>query len=346
MSSITDVVAVTQLILSRYILPICLILGIFGNICNICIFIQKKLRSKPCAIYFIAASFINLLIIIFGIIPTIVASYIIDPILYLSWACKLKLYGLHSLLMMSRSYIVLACIDQYIFCSSDIHVRLFSRRQIALKLIFIVPIIWILIPLHILIFVDVHIPYVRCGPSNVYSLIYSIYSFVFTSLPLILMVVFSLLTFYNIRRISRRILPIFNNRRSVDGIRFRRYDYQIMRMLICQVIVYLISTILHPTNTLYRSLTIVSKDSPVKSSSRQVIEDFITYLTWSFLIYLNSCSTFYINFCVSQVFRSRFYRLINYLLIWLRYDQEGQRLFVQNNRRISVGMRSLQRQQY
>ncbi|CAF0852069.1 unnamed protein product [Adineta steineri] len=324
MSSIQEILNTTQLVLSRYILPICLIMGIFGNVCNICIFIQKKLRVNACSIYFLAASSVNLLIIIFGIIPTISASYIADPSLYLTWACKLKLYGLHSLLMMSRVYIALACIDQYFFCSANPRLRQFSGRKVALIAVPIVPVAWLVIPIHMLIFVDVQIPYVKCGTSGVYSLVYSIYSFVCSSIPLILMIIFSALAFYNLRKLNQRVVPVANTQSSVATARIKKYDYQIMVMLIFEVVIYLISNVLHPTNTLYMTLTAVPKGSPPKSALRLSIEGFVTYLTWGFLIYINSCLTFYINFCVSKVFRSRFYYLCIFIFNWCKYGQRGQ----------------------
>ncbi len=344
MSSIQEALSTTQVILTRYILTLCFLLGIFGNICNISIFIQKPLRLNSCSIYFIAASLINLLIIIFGIIPTISASYITDPSLYLPWACKLKLYGLHSLLMMSRMYILMACIDQYTFCSSNVRLRQFSRRQVALKLLPIILIMWLIIPIHMLVFVDVQIPYIKCGTSGIYSLIYSIYSFVCSSLPLILMIVFSSLAFYNLRQANRRVVPANNNQPQVGNFRPKRYDYQIMLMLIYQVIIYLISNILHPTNTLYMALTAVPKGSPPKSPLRLTIEGFITYLTWGFLIYINSCSTFYINFCASKVFRLRFYNLLKFIFNWFIHGQRGQEQHQIDTLGVSAAFRSTRRQ--
>jgi hypothetical protein len=319
MSTIEEVLGTAQVVLTRYILPICFLLGLFGNICNIGIFIQKPLRSNSCSIYFIAASFVNIFIINFGIIPTISASYEIEPALYLSWACKLKLYGLHSLLMMSRTFIVLACIDQFAFSSPSVRLRQFSHCQIAFKLLPIVPAIWLIIPIHMLVFVDVQVLNIRCGTSGTYSLVYSIYSFVFSSLPLILMIIFSSWAFYNLRQANRRVLPAINHQTREDNIRRRKYDHQMMIMLICQVIVYLISNILHPTNTLYMALTTVPSGGPRKSALRLAIEGFVTYLTWGFLIYINSCSTFYINFFVSKVFRLRFYNLLSLTFNWWRY---------------------------
>lgn len=345
MSSIQGALTTTQLVLTRYILPICLILGIFGNIFNICIFIQKNLRQNSCSIYFIAASSVNILIIIFGVIPTISASYRTDPSLYLSWACKLKLYGLHSLLMMSRIYIVMACINQYVFCSSSVRLRQFSRPQIAFKLLPTVPIIWLIVPIHMLVFVDVQISYVRCGTSGTYSFIYSIYSFICSSIPLILMILFSLLAFYNLRQVQRRVIPGNINPPLAEGnIRPKRYDYQLMAMLICQVTVYLISNVLHPTNTLYMSLTAVPKGSPPKSALRLSIEGFITYLTWGFLIYLNSCLTFYINFCASKVFRQRFYNLLKVIFYWCIYGQRGVEQLQNAGTNVSAALRSTRRQ--
>jgi hypothetical protein len=215
----------------------------------------------------------------------------------------------------------MACVDRYTFSSTNARLRQFSRRKVALKILPIIPILWLLIPIHMLIFVDVQVPYVRCGTSGTYSLVYSIYSFICSSLPLILMISFSTLAVYNLRQVNQRVLPINNNQQPISDIRRKKYHYQITKMLIGEVIIYLISNILHPTTTLYMSLTAVPKGSPPKSSVRLAIEGFIIYLTWGFLIYLNSCSTFYINICISKVFRLRFYRLWRSAFDWCIYSQ-------------------------
>ncbi|CAF1356291.1 unnamed protein product [Adineta ricciae] len=297
MSSIEDVLNIIQMIFSRYLLPICLFFGIFGNIFNIFIFLAKKFRSNSCSIYFLGTSFTNLFIIIFGIIPSISSSYITDPSLYLTWA---------------------SCLDQYFFSSVKPYLRRLSNTKFALKMLLIVPICWLIIPIHMLIFMNVQIPYVKCGTSGVYSLVYAIYSFLCSSTPLILMIIFSLLAFSNIRQINHRIVPAMN---VTNHIHMKNYDRQIILMLIFTVWIYFISNVLHPTNTLYMYLTTVSKGQPPKSSSRIAIEGFVTYLTWGFFIYINSCSTFYINICVSKIYRMRFVYLLKTTFNYLKNGQ-------------------------
>ena len=125
--------ALTQAILTRYILTICLILGIIGCFCNFIVFCGKKLRSNPCSVYFIATSIFNLLVIIFGITPVLLASYLpSDPASYSSTFCKAKSYTTHAFLMMSRSSVALACVDRFALCSRNARIRSLSQRHIAI----------------------------------------------------------------------------------------------------------------------------------------------------------------------------------------------------------------------
>ncbi|CAF4309206.1 unnamed protein product, partial [Rotaria sordida] len=79
----------------------------------------------------------------------------------------------------------------------------------------------------------------------------------------------------------------------------QKRDIQLMTIVISEVVIYLVSTVWFPIYTIY--LTITSNIS--KTTNRLAIEGFIRYLALQFLIFINSCSIFYIHLLASKPFR-------------------------------------------
>lgn len=293
---LTEDLAMIQVILTRYILVICGILGILGSLFNLIIFTQKKLRTNSCSVYFISTSIFNLLVIIFGITPVLLMSYLPDnSALNSSIFCKFRTYTTHTLLMLSRSSVALACIDRFALSSRSVHIRRLNQFHIAIKLIIIISILWLIIPIHTIIYIDIQMPGYRCGAVGIYLSIYSAYASIVTTIPLIIMIIFSCIAVQSIRCARARVSPATLNVTS----RIRKRDIHLMTILIGEVIVYFFSTVWFPLYTIYLTFTL----NEVKSANRQAIEGFIRYLVLSFIIFLNSCSIFYIHLLASKVFR-------------------------------------------
>jgi hypothetical protein len=286
--------------LTRYGMSTYLILGNFGNLFNIIIFCQKSHRNNSCSLYLLVASIMNIFIINFGVIPTLYSLYYINPEIYSNIYCKLRLYLLHSTLMISRSMMVLACIDRFAVSSTSNPIHLFGQPKIAIRFILLISFIWPIIASHILVLLKIKSG--CCNAYGKYSLIYSIYSFIVAGfLPPTLMITFGFLTIHNLRHIHSRVRP-----NIIRITHMRRKDYDLSIMLICEVIVYFISTIPYPIQTLYLTIT---RDI-IKSSYRLKIESFITFLSYSFLIYINSASTFYVYIGTSHAYRRQCRRFI------------------------------------
>lgn len=282
-----------QQALTRYGMSTYLVLGNIGNLANIAIFCRKQHRKNSCSLYLLTASFINIFVINYGIIPTLYSLDYPNPELYIVAFCKLRLYFLHSSLMMSRSLIVLACIDRFALSSSSLRVRSFCRTKIAFSAIVCIFIVWPIIAVHIPILLTIQSG--RCGMTNPYSLIYSIYSFIIAGLlPPALMVIFGIKTIRNLHLIHARIQP-----NADENFRIKRKDYNLMVMLMWEVVVYLVSTTPYPIQTLYLAVT----SNIIKTTLRLQIESFITFMAYSFLIYINSASPFYVYFSTSRTFR-------------------------------------------
>jgi len=286
--------------LTLYGMSTYLILGNFGNLFNIIIFCQRSHRNNSCSLYLLVASIMNIFIINFGVLPTIYSLYYINPEIYSIIYCKLRLYFLHSTLMISRSMIVLACIDRFAVCSTSKRIHSFCKPKIAISLIILMSIAWPMIASHILVLLTIKSG--RCGVYGNYSLIYSIYSVFFAGfLSPTLMIIFGFLTIRSLHHIHSRVQ---SNMIRISQI--HKKDYYLVVMLLIEVIVYFISTIPYPIHTLYMTVT---RDI-IKSSLRIQIESFITFLVNSFLIYINSAATFYIYISTSCAYRRQCRQLI------------------------------------
>ncbi|UJR29052.1 hypothetical protein I4U23_010267 [Adineta vaga] len=263
--------------------------GVFGNLINVYMFTRKDSLRNSCSLYLLAASVINILSIIWGICPSLYTLNNIDPATYSFIYCKLRLYTIHTLLMIGRSLMVFACFDRYALCSRSIRLRSFCVPKLAIRLIIAHIFIWPLLTLHI-VFLQNFIQN-RCYMPGLNDVIYAFYSVIVAGiLPPLLMSIFSLLTM----RYRLELLVRLN----AVGVNTKR-DNAFMIMLVSQVIIYVITTGLYPTMTLYRAVT----DGQPKSSERQQIETFLTFIGGSLLIYLNPTSAFYIYFTVAKSFR-------------------------------------------
>jgi len=275
--------------MTEYIMSIFLALGVLGNLINVYIFARKNFRRNSCSMYLLAESFVNVFIVSWGIGPALYDLNYVDPSVYSFAYCKLRLYSIHTLLMIGRTFIVFACLDRYALCSQSVRLRSFCVPKIAIRVIIVVPLVWPVLTLHVLILENFYGN--KCSMSGAYVLIYGIYSTIVAGIiPPLFMTILSVLTIRNRQRLRTRL--------STTGVNNRR-DQALIIMLSSEVIVYVTTTFLYPTNTLYGAIT----SGITKSTERQQIESFISFLGGSFLIYLNSASVFYVFFAVSKSFR-------------------------------------------
>ena len=306
--TLTEDLVLVQTILTRYVLVVCFILGIIGSICNLLFFCQKKLRSNSCSIYFIATSIFNLVVILIGMSPVLLVSFFPDePIFKTSAFCKTRAYTIHVFLMMSRSSVVLACIDRFALCSSHAHVRRLNNQRLAILLVIFITLFWLIIPVHVAIFNDIQMPGSRCGASGIYSIFYSIYAATVTAIPLVMMTIFSFCALNNLRNVRMQIRPGLSN--TNGSTRIRKRDSQLITILISEVVIYVVSTVWFPINSIYSTIT----SSVQKNADRTAIEGFIRYLALSFLLFFNSCALFYVHLLASKAFRRDCKQFIFYL---------------------------------
>ncbi len=307
MSSIINTLALIQNYLT-IILGILLVIGIIGNILNCLVFLRKKLRSNPCSIFFVAASIANITVMTYYIIPTIYSVYN-SPLENANLIyCKLRLYIRNALLVISRSYLTLACAACYVQSSRNVRIRSFGRPKIVLRILFIVPVVWFIIPLHIPILTSIQNG--KCSMwEGAAALYHSIYiCFVAAILPMSLMIIFSLLAYRNLQKMLRNVRPVNNPivgqeerlGQHFERIRLHHRDRELSKMLFIQIIVYTIFTICYPFQTIYNAVTLIIGGS--KSNERAAIENFTLFVTSSFLLNFYSAASFFV-FLTSSAFR-------------------------------------------
>lgn len=317
--SVTELLPTIQSILARYVLLSCFTLGFFGSVVNILLFLQKSLRSNACAVYMLAINIVNTIEIPYAFVRVTVNAYLSREERFSSDVyCKFIVYFQHYLLNVVRSYTVLACIDRYVLCSSNARIRKLSSIPLARKLVVIVTLVWLIIPLHINFFYG-RILTGQCGVSGVYGIFFSSYSAFVTGGHLILMILFTSLAIYNIRKVQQRVQPAIQQNRYDQEI--RKKDIQLIKMLVGEVIAYILTSAMFPVFTIY---SVAAANIP-KSPERLTIESFFAFLVPDFLVMINPCTTFYVYLCASKTFRT----LSKQILLCRWRNQPGQQNFVQ-----------------
>jgi hypothetical protein len=317
MSVITTLALITYYLTNA--LGALLVIGVFGNILNCLVFLRKRLRSNPCSVLFAAASIANAIVMIYFIVPTINSVYNTplenSNMIY----CKLRLYIRNALLVISRSYLSLACVACYAQSSRNARIREFCRPKIIIRIIMIVPIIWFIIPLHIPLTTTIQNG--KClmwaGAAALYHSIYI--CFVAAIFPTSIMIIFSLLAFNNLRQMQRNVRPVGipgqqleeGQGQNVEKMRLQQRDRQLSTMLFVQIIVYMFFTISYPINTLYNAIVLIIGGS--KSTERAAIENFVLFMTSSFLLNFYSAASFFV-FLTSGAFRKELRQVLAFAL--------------------------------
>jgi hypothetical protein len=269
-----------------YLTPI-YIIGILGNILNIIIFLRRNLRVNACSQYFIGLSMAQIILFnSFAIIQ--IVAYLIGYNLSQTMIviCKIRVYLYMVSLGLMRQFLCLISIDRWVVTTRNARIRKLSSLRVIRWLIIGSILFWLLYSIHVLIGYQIS-PTRSCtylvDPS--YGLFYSIQLTVSSILTLIIMVVFSILTFRNVRG-SCRIQVVTQNTGNVttaalvlpQNINRRRREIQLIKISLIQVISYVLLCMTASVFPLYSTLTLSQK----KSSDQAAIDGFL--ITMSLLL--------------------------------------------------------------
>ena len=298
-NSLLVYLANTQKQLTRS-LSVLLAVGLLGNSLSLLVFREKKLRSNAVALLFSAASVFNILVLVYGIGTSLYGVDHVSPDTYSIVFCKLRLYLRHILLMIVRSYIVLACAASFGLSSSRASFRALCQPRLVTRAIVAVPFVWPLLAFHMPIWSTLRRN--QCVNIDPYVLPFAVYFFLIVGvIPVLLMSFFILLTINNLRHLHRRAQASIRGPR-----RWKSRDQQFIRMLSALVIMYAVTNLFFPSNSLYSAITYWLAKSP----ERLAIESLVFSVTSNYILYINNISPFFLFFLSSGSFREVLFRVL------------------------------------
>jgi len=281
--------------LAQIILPTIMVLGIVGNSLNILILTRANLRNHSCSQYFLALSSNNLIYSIFLIYFVLADGYSIDAQYVSSALCKIIHYIVSASPFLSTYFIVLASIDRFCASSSVVKLRRFINVIIARRLIIILVTGCLLFFINTLVLYDLYDDGHKCNIQGniIYTQIYILTEVIlFAAVAPCLMSIFGFLTIYNINRI--RVLPEV-------GIHSRRTRGQLARMLIVQVITFIV---------LNRLLCIIYLMLALPSGYKPTVAFYFAYTIAAFSLDFSFATTFFLYILSARIYRAELIRLI------------------------------------
>ncbi|CAF1472371.1 unnamed protein product [Adineta steineri] len=323
-SSLITALALGQIILIEYVESALFVLGITGSFLNILLFSQRKLRSNSCCTYLLASAVPALVLILIGIIPQFYALNHTPDSLFNGNYCKGVGYILQSSAMLCRWLLTIACIDRCLLISTSARLRLFATVHNAKKMILLLYIIWLIFPIHMLIFADVRrIGYNTCMLSTDSTALYhSIYSIVAGGfLPTFIMLICAKHIWKNLQ-LKRQRRGMINLQRRQNKREIR--NIQILIMLLLQVIIFVLFTFPYMSFNLYLTFT---RSVINKSIDRLAIESFMQLFT-GVTVLVHPAISFYSNTMVSQTYRNELIILFRKFIVCCQKQRfhRGQRV--------------------
>ncbi|CAF4685896.1 unnamed protein product, partial [Rotaria sp. Silwood2] len=229
---------------NRYLAPIIFLFGAVGNIVNCLVLSQRTLRSNPCAFLFLSSSFIDLISILIGLPTRILAGWHLDPTATINWICKTRVFIVFSTRTMGIWLIAFATIDRWLISSIDIHRRHMSSLKNVKREIFIIVILSILFYIHMFPCYEannINAP-LKCYEETEKCRVITDLTYVILSIimPLLLMIVFGLLTISHVHHLHSRVAPTGNHLGTIAQSRHanlhsKKIDRHLLGMLTLQI---------------------------------------------------------------------------------------------------------------
>ncbi|CAF3148210.1 unnamed protein product [Rotaria sp. Silwood2] len=285
--------------LVRYFSIFIFLFGSIGNILNVLILSQRSFRSNSCAVLFLFSSVVNFVAIIFGLPSRILSGWGADLTATNRCFCKLRGLVVNTARPVAIWYILFAMIDRWLLSSLKLQRRQMSSLKNAKRAMIISLILATLIFSHV---IYCHEPNLINAPQACYGVtitcrfLTDISFMALTILPLPLMLMFGLMTIYNVRqsrkRIAHRDTLMVRNMVTVNTNQQRRLtkqDYNLLIMLLVQIFILFILSLPLAFQKLYSAI--------VTDTSSSSLQDAINDLFYSFsqlLYFLSNGMTFYI----------------------------------------------------
>ncbi|CAF2520078.1 unnamed protein product [Rotaria sp. Silwood2] len=154
-SILVTTLASVQRELIRYCCSIWLTFGVPGCLLNVILLSRRQLRVTSCCNYFLGASSTLIITISVSSCAYLYSLNHPDPITIIRAFCKARLYVLQTTMMMGRWMITMACVDRYALSSRNASIRKFAQVHVARRVIPIIVVVWLILPIHTLVFYEI-----------------------------------------------------------------------------------------------------------------------------------------------------------------------------------------------
>ncbi|CAF1535732.1 unnamed protein product [Adineta ricciae] len=285
-----------------------LIFGVIGSLLNLIVFLSlQTFRKSSCAFYLIFMSLANLLHLLMWLPGHIIIyGFENDWSATSAFLCKSRFYFFQLWILISFTSICLAMIDQFLSTSSNPLLNRCCNIKLARNVIIGSIIVWFFHGIPFALYMDI-IPlsfnsnlFICVNTNTIFSIYFS-FGFILLLmgiLPLTVMIIFGLLTYYNVKTLAYRTVPLVR----------RELDKQLTQMVLVQVIFN--SIILSP----YIMVFIAQFDLPSNDFTQFLFLSSVNLHTFYF------ASPFYIYMCVSKRFRQQF-KYVFYKIHFNRWRQ-------------------------
>lgn len=292
--------------INYYSYPVLITVGCIGNMLNLILF--NRQRHNACSIYLINSSITNLLYLInngfFRMFPVPYNDGSMRALI----VCKLSNYLPGFLGQVTKTILILACIDRYLITSDRASLRLFSTPKRAKYLILFAYIFWFIAASHSVILATISNG--QCTRVGIYATLFSLYVVLFVGfIPSAILSIFACLTFRNMKQLRNRIQPSSQGSRHTNPT-IQRRDRNLLILVIAEVIFYIITTA--PFSVIQLEIMISQYVLGTKSVYISLPELFALNIA-TLLLYILSAAPFYIYMSASASFRRDFRQLIVFI---------------------------------
>ena len=304
-----------QTLLYRIGGPLLMVLGTVGSVFKLLVFGQKNARKEPCAIYFIAASMVNLLYT-YGVIAltTLTVGFRLQFSSRPELHCRLALYLAFLFDGLISFYLILASIDRTLVTSLSALTRRRSTARLAYISIASGTLLGMLFQSHILIWA-IHMP---TGP-NTYTCYFSpgiyltfviYYNIVARGILVpLFMTIFAFWTVKNIRlRRQVQVAPSLGTNQTRVAPKpavFRARDRQFILLLSVDIFVYIFFNLMLTAVTMQEQLTQYQQKSMEQGAIQILVRQIGQFCTQ-----VPFCISCYTNMLVSKNFRQEVKKII------------------------------------
>jgi len=311
----------------RYLTIAIFVTGVIGSLFNLIVFSHSTLNRIPTARYFLAASGASLASLICGLLGPIFTGWSSDPASRNTSLCKFEAY-INKLAQTSCSYFILAAaIDRWLQSSRNVHYRQLSTIKNSTRTIILILLVFsIYHSIHAICYqAFLTTPPMRCYAGSMVCRYFEniSYALVTILIPQLTMLFFGWKTIQNLRQSQRRVgigatdhlsvshsISIVRKNLNVNQAKIR----SMTRMLIMQVLAYIVFTIPAAVDSLY--MTVELQLNPSRIPSLRLAIDRLSFAFTTVISYMGISLPFYIYTLTGPIFRQTLIKIIKKLKFW------------------------------